>query len=420
MYDTPDTGAGVLNEPGVKTGGNETIDLVDDLDFKPGDSKNEELELKKEDDNKNENKEDEEKDELQELEDELKEPTEEQLELSTPSTRRQILKDYPDIFKKHPSLEKSYYRDQKFTEIFEHPKEAVEAKELLDTYGKFEEDVSKGDLSTIIGSVRETNPESFNKIVDDFLPMLERVDRNAWLTVMSNVTKQVLSHAFNSGKKSNDEELQEASRIVHKYLLGTDDQPPVRLSKGNTDGDKKSERELELERRESEFNDRTSSSAKQDVESNVDRVIKSTIAKHIDTKNSMSEYVRKNAVRDAYETYQDQLKNDSSFQKLLDRFWDAAKKSNYNRASLDRIVEAHKNKAASLLGAVIRKTKNDAMKSTSVRKKDDDDDTSENEDRPRRVVARPRNEGPSNNEDSRGKRVIPKGMTTAEWLASKD
>jgi len=410
--------------------GNETIDLVDDLDFKKFESDEIDLELKesknkseiKGDDEDDDKKEDDPDAELQELEDELKEPTDEELELTVPSTRRQILKDYPDIFKKHPSLEKSFYRDQKFTEVFEHPKEAIEAKELLDTYSKFEDDVTNGDLTTIINSVKETNPESFNKIVDDFLPMLEKTDRNAWLTVMSNVTKQVLAHAFTAGRKSNDEELQEASRIVHKFLLGTEEyEPPVKLS-SNSKKDEKSDKEIELERREKEFNDRTFSTAKSDVEGSVDRIVKATITKHIDPRESMSDYVRRNAVRDAYETFQNQLKNDNSFNKLIERFWDSARKSNYNRQSLDRITDVYKNKAGSLLGAIIKKTRNDALKSgngTRSSSKKDDDDTSENEDRPRRVVARPRNDGPSNDDD-RGKRVIPKGMTTAEWLALKD
>lgn len=411
QYDTPDSGTGVVDPVITGNKGNETIDLVDDLDYAK--DKVDEIELKSKTD-ESEKKEDEEVDELQELEDEIKEPTDDDLELVTPSTRRQILKDYPELFKKHPSLEKSFYRDQKFTEVFEHPKEAVEAKELLDTYSKFEDDVQKGDLSTIIGSVKETSPESYNQIIDNFLPMLEQIDRNAWLNVISNVTDTVLQHAFAAGKNSNDEDLQEAAKIVYKFLLPGDYKPTKLAKNVKTE---KSDKEIELERREKEFNDRTLSTAKNDVESNIDRVIKTTISKNIDPKESMSEYIKKNAIRDAYEMYQEQLKNDSSFQKLLDRFWDAAKKSNYSRTSLDRITEAHKNKASALLGKIILKVKNDALKSTRSSKKDDDD-TSDKEDRPRRVVARPHNDGPS--VEDRGKRVIPKGMTTAEWLSLKD
>src|SRR6516162_6794140 len=52
--------------------------------------------------------EEEEVDELAEIEAEIGEPTEEQLELVTPVRRREILKAYPDLFKKFTYLEKAY------------------------------------------------------------------------------------------------------------------------------------------------------------------------------------------------------------------------------------------------------------------------------------------------------------------------
>src|SRR6188508_1980225 len=60
---------------------------------------------------------DEEDDELKEIEEELAGPKEEDLELTTPVRRKEILAKYPKLFKDFPYLEKAYYREQQFTEI---------------------------------------------------------------------------------------------------------------------------------------------------------------------------------------------------------------------------------------------------------------------------------------------------------------
>lgn len=57
-------------------------------------------------------------DELKELEEELEGPKEEDLELTTPVRRKEILKKYPTLFKDFPYLEKAYYREQQFTKYF--------------------------------------------------------------------------------------------------------------------------------------------------------------------------------------------------------------------------------------------------------------------------------------------------------------
>ena len=55
---------------------------------------------------------------LKEIEEELEGPKEEDLELTDSSSRKEILAKYPKLFKDFPYLEKAYYREQQFTEVF--------------------------------------------------------------------------------------------------------------------------------------------------------------------------------------------------------------------------------------------------------------------------------------------------------------
>lgn len=432
-----------VTEVTAPTGGNvsggggkhETIDLVSDLDFE----KPEVIDLKKgkvseKEEDKKEEKEDEEADvddnkgkeedetedddDLDELLDDIEEPTEEQLELDTPSSRRAILKEYPDLFKKFPSLEKSYYRDQKFTEHFATPAEALLAKDKVDVLDNFEKDIMAGNTEAIFKSVREGDPTAFHKVVDNLLPTLEKIDREAYLHIVANNIKEVIYHMWNTGKESNDEDLQNLARGVNKFMFGNEKYtPPTKLARDEPKVD--TGKEAELLRKEREFTERQFNSSKNELMSRVDSQIKATINKHIDPKNSMPEYVKKNAIRDANEILESQLKNDKRFQDVLGRLWDNAKKHDFSKDSVDRVKQAYTSKASALLASVIKKARNEALKGIGKRVKEEElsDDSTDNETEeksPRRVKPRPSNEG----REQKG-RVIPKGMTTAEWLALK-
>src|SRR6187399_1594582 len=74
-------------------------------------------------------------DELKEIEEELDGPKEEDLELMTPVRRREILAKYPKLFKDFPYLEKAYYREQQFTEVYptiQDARAAHEKSQILD------------------------------------------------------------------------------------------------------------------------------------------------------------------------------------------------------------------------------------------------------------------------------------------------
>src|SRR5215471_8169350 len=181
---TPQVGKGKGKEKGKEEGQeeDETPPAEDESDSE-GDEESEEI------------------DELAELEAELQEPSEEQLELVTPVRRRDILKKYPNIFKDFPYLEKAYYREQQFTELLptiEDAKAAVEKSKVLD---RFESDVTSGNTETILRAVKETSPDAFLKIVDNYLPTLAKVDEKAFFHVIGNVTKHTIINMVNEARR---------------------------------------------------------------------------------------------------------------------------------------------------------------------------------------------------------------------------
>ena len=384
----------------------ETIDLRPPTTRTPPETPSKEV-----DEEVDETEKEEETDELAELEDELKPPTEEQLELVTPVRRREILKKYPELFKDFPYLEKAYYREQQFTELLptiDEAKAAVEKSKILDRFES--EIIGQGNTENILRAAREENPQAFLKIVDDYLPALARVDANAYTHVLANVTKHTIIAMVTEARKSNNPALQSAAQILNQYVFGSSDwKPPVQLSQETPENPQQQQinaREQELIR--SGFNNTLT-----DLNTRVNNTLRNTIAEHIDPRKSMTEYVRKNASKDALETLNDLIKKDSRFVSLTDKLWERAVEQNFSQAAKDDIKRAYLSKARTLLPSVIKKARNDALRGMGKRVSDDD---SEEQTPSKGPIAPGRPRSQSSSGKVKDAKDIPRGMKTLDFL----
>jgi hypothetical protein len=349
-------------------------------------------------------------DELKEIERELEGPTDEQLELVTPVRRKEILKEFPDLFKKFPYLERAYYRDQQFTELLptiDDAKAAVEAKQTLD---RMEADVMGGNTELILRAVREQNPRGFAKIIDEYLPTLARVDEKAYFHVLSNVTKHTIVAMVREGRKSGNEALASAAQIVNQFVFGTSEfQAPTQLSQPESKDD--TGKNNELQEREQRFVTQQFQTARTDLNTRINNTLRNTIDANIDPKKSMSDYVRKNASREAMEMLEYVISNDTRFVALKDKLWEVAFRDNFSKTSVERIKSAYLSRAKTLLPTVIKKARIDALKGLGRRV-----DEEETPNKSPVTGVRPRS-----TEGSKGGKItkpseIPKGMRSIDFL----
>lgn len=378
----------------------------------------EEIENDNDEETDEEETDEDEDDELKEIEDELKEPTEEDLELVTPVRRREILKKYPNLFKDFPYLEKAYYREQQFTEIFPTIPDAREASEKSQVLDKFEADVIQGgNLETILKAVKTENPESFLKIADNYLTTLANVDQNAYMHILGNLTKHTIISMVQEAQKSNNEPLRLAAQILNQFVFGSSDfSPPTRLSKGEAGKDGKPAEDV-VKKQQQEWTRRQFDTTLGDLNTKVSNTLRNTIEANIDPKQSMTEYVRKNASRDALEQLNTLIKQDSRFGQLIDKLWEKAFEDNFSKDSVDRIKSAHLAKAKSLLPTVIKKARNEALRGMGKRVKDDDTDQSSDKKKGPITPGRPQSQRNSGGKASKPSE-IPRGMSTLDFLNS--
>lgn len=375
------------------------------LDKAKADEKLDDADNEKDEEEDEEGKEKEEVDELAELEEELKEPDEEQLELVTPVRRSEILKKFPTIFKEFPYLEKAYYREQQFTERFPTMKDADDAVASTKTLQAFESDLLAGNTEKMLRAAK-TEPKSFAKVVDNYMSTLATVDKDAYHHVLGNVISHTIASMVQEARKSNNEALQNAAAILNQFIFATSDYvPPKQLAV--PDDDKNDPRAKDLEEREKKFESDRFNATSSELMTKVQNSFKSTIDAHIDPKDSMGEYVKRNAVRDASEKLEELIKKDSRFKTIVDKLWDKARKENYSKPTVDAVKSAYLSKARTLLPAVIKQARNTALKGSGkriVNVTDKTDKTDKNTDRSQ------------SNRSRDNKKTVPDGMSTLDFL----
>lgn len=357
------------------------------LDDTDKDDKTEKKEKKEPKEDKEKEDVDDNEKELQELEEDLEEVDEDKLELVTPVRRSEILKEYPDLFKKFPYLEKAYYREQQFTEVFPTIQDAKEAADSIKILSAFESDISHGNTEKLLSGLKETNPKGFNKLVDNYLPNLFKTDKDAYTHVIGNLTKNIVSNMIKTARADNNEALEIAGNLLYKWAFNTTTwEAPTNLSNDKDDID--NSKLDEVSKAKEEFNNQKLESASNDLTDRFNNSMKATIDAYIDPKESMSPYVKKHATNECLETLNSLIEKDTRFKQLVDKMWQKAAESNYSRDSLETITRAFKSKAKTLLPAVIKAARKEALKgsNSSTKTNDDNDDNRNNDEK-----IRPRN-----------------------------
>ena len=420
----PDTTAGAVATPPT-TPGNSKEDIIeflgdtdekeiipierDDKKTKFGD---EEAESDEEETKESKDSTEDDEDDLQELEKELEGPTDEQLELVTPVARREILKKYPTLFKDFPYLEKAYYREQQFTELLPTIDDAKQAVAKSETLDKFETDLMNGRTETVLSAVKQANPQSWARMVDEYLPTLSRVDPQAYHHVIGNVIKHTIIGMVNESRTSDNEALQSAALLLNQFVFGTSDfKNPTKLAT-----EEPQPQNNPVQERERQFVRRQFETTRNELNTKVNNVLKSTVEANIDPKGSMSEYVKKNASRESIETLTDLIDRDTRFKVILDKLWQGAFKSNFDKPSVDRIKSAYLSKAKTLLPSVIKKARNDALKGTSKKLGKDDDSNDESDDSTRESKPKSQSQTQTRRGPIKSAKDIPAGMKSIDFL----
>jgi hypothetical protein len=348
---------------------------------------------------------------------ELTEPEEEteKLELTdditidTPPRKKEILKEFPELFKKFPFLEKMMYRDRQITELFGSFDDAKEVAEKSETFNNFESQLLSGNTEEVLRSVKDADEKAFNIIVDDYLPTLAKVDKEAYFHVVGNLNKRLIMEMVQESNDTGNDDLKQAALIVNQFVFGT----AKFTAPTNKVNRSVSAEQNEAEQEKLNFTRERFESSRDDLQSQVDNTLRATISDYIDPRGNMSAYVKKNAVADALKILTESIASDGSVPKNLDRLWKSAFDSKFSRESLNKIKSFYLSKAKANLKNAILKARSEALKDSrsprpNGRNEEDQEETPVRQER--------RNIAPGRPSQPKGKNDMKKGETVTDFF----
>ena len=378
----------------------DTLELLSDDKKKPIKDKDDEDETDDETKKK--------KDEKLELDEE--EPTDEDLDNVEEVPRAAILKEYPELFKKFPQLEHAYYREKKYAELLPTLDDARQAVDKSQAFDKYAQSVNEGNLDGLLAEVKSNDEDAFGRIVDNYLPNLAKTDKDAYFHVVGNVIKNTISAMAVEGHNTENDQLKAAAIILNQFIFGNSTyKAPISFGKPQ---DTKSD---EIKNERQKLTQEKFDGALEDLSTKSSNIIKSTISKYIDPKDSMTDYVKRTAINEALTEVQNSLSNDTRFRATIDKLWQKVFETNFSRISQENVRKAYLNRARAVLPDIIKKHRNAALKGLGKRVTDDREEPADNK---RGPIAR----GRSIQTEKREKKPneIPATMKTYDYLMSDD
>lgn len=322
------------------------------------------------------------------------------IEIAAPPRKREILAKYPNIFKDFPFMEKVIYRDRQYTELFgsfDDAKEIASKKEIFD---QFDNQLMSGDTEQVLKSVKDADPKAFDKIVDNYMKSLAKVDKDAYFEVASNVIRQAVL------EMSQDENYKDAAMELNRWMgWGTKlTSPKARVE------EKQTAEQSEAEKERLAYVQERFVGARDTLQTQTNNSLKATIDSYIDPRGQMTGYLKKKAIGDALDHLGEGMNADPSFRKNLDNLWRASFNAKFSQESLDKIKRFYLGRAKSILPKAIAKARAEALKDLALapRKEREEDEDSEREATPRRSRGPIPSGGPSRpkkNEMKKGESV---------------
>jgi len=294
----------------------------------------------------------------EELEEEL---TPEKLDLISPVRRKEILKKYPNLFKEFPYLNVAYSRDQQFTEVFSTVQEAREAVETLQAFDGFRQELMQGNMTSVLKTVKEADPQAFARVVDNVMHAIGTVEPQAYYHILSNQSAALINSMQQQARQTQNQDMMTAANIIQQFVFGrTGEIQPQPFSRPV----QQNEQVNQLEQERMQFAQERFQSFSTDIDNKVGNRLKALIETNIDDKDSpkMTPFIKENAINRVFNELSQGMKTDPAYMKQLSNAWERAVRNNFSQESMNMIQTIAMNKGRTSLSKIILKVRSEALK----------------------------------------------------------
>jgi hypothetical protein len=303
-----------------------------------------------------------EEEEEQESEEELPEPAKDLHPFERPSIK-QITEQFPDLFKKFPSLRDMYFREAEFSRAFPTIEDAKEAAENNEAFTDIREDVFSGDGSKFLSAIKEVDEKKLESFASKVLPSLIKVHPAAFWRAANPLVEDIARNMFAKGVKEKDESLQNAARYLSDYFFGNTE---VAEGKKTTVVKEESsevakERETFDNERYNEFRGKVSNEIVTSVKGLIDSKDVKSGKSRLDPDDVLSPFIKSTIIDRIILDLGKELASDKDHIKFMDSLWAKSKRNGRTDEDKARIVSAYLARAKSLIPSLRSKYVSEAL-----------------------------------------------------------
>lgn len=297
--------------------------------------------------------------EVEDVEKKEKEPEDKTEKLASERLRfKEVTSKYPNLFKDFPQLRHAFFREQEYSGVFPTVEDAKEAAQKAESYTYLEADLLQGNPQNLLLSVAQANPQAFSSIVEQFLPTVYSMNKDAFYQVTQPILTNALRAAFNEANANGDKNLAVAAQYINRYLFGKvdiDDTRPIRQERAPDPERQQFEQERQqfIQQRMTEF--------ESDVHSTVRGEMEKLVSAGLDPRNELNEFTRKTIIKETLAQIGAVLTKDSRHTATMNSLWRRAMQSGLSAEHKARIMEAYLGRAKELLPTIRAKVRSEAI-----------------------------------------------------------
>ena len=136
-------------------------------------------------------------------------------------TLTDIKKEFPDFFKRFPSMEHMLFREKEYSQVFPTVAEAKDAAEASSALDDFRADLFSGTGEKFTSALKEAG--ELDKFSRNFLTNLQKTDKDGYWNAITPTLENLVKGFFNEGKRRNDQNLIASAENLSIYLFDTDE-----------------------------------------------------------------------------------------------------------------------------------------------------------------------------------------------------
>lgn len=268
-------------------------------------------------------------------------------------TYGEVKTEFPELFKKFPTLKEVFFREKKYTEIFPTIEDAEDAANQLEEFEGAKEVITSGNVKGYLDLLRG---DAKKRAIIDFLPTLQRENVAAFQTIVEPIIKNVLRHAYNAGKEHDNADLVASAENIHQVVFGNKDVgKPLPKPEIKSDPERES-----FEREKEEFLNSKLRDAETEISSFASRFLEKRIQGMLP--DNIPPYLRKSIIRDSIQEMGKLLNSDKNHARLMKSMWKRARANGYSKEWTDKVRTTYISRALNTLPVAVKKVKSEALK----------------------------------------------------------